>query len=278
MSCLITTTPRTGSWLLADLLYSTGLVGQPQEFFRQDFVRAFSRKLGLSTREITPRYLEGIFGSASPATGVFSAKLQPYDFTRLLGALHTMSPDRVDAPLVEWWLPDPRYVHLARRDRSRQAISWYRALMSNVWWEFRDDSDQRPRGGYPDFLQVRWLENLIGEDEAAWAHYFDRNAIKPLEVAYEDLVTAPTKTVRDVLGYLSIDVPPRFVAVPTRLKQMADSDSEAWLGAYNVLRDSLPPKPDGWYWSIDQGAFVPSHPGSGTDPIPGSLPQPPFPS
>jgi hypothetical protein len=38
---------------------------------------------------------------------------------------------------------------------------------------------------------------------------------------------------------------------------MADSDSDVWYEAYNVLRASLPSAPDGWYWSVEKVAFVP---------------------
>jgi 2'-hydroxyisoflavone reductase len=255
-SCLIATTPRTGSWLLADLLSLTGLAGEPQEFFRQDFVRTFSHKLGLETREITVQYLSGIFATASAKTGVFSVKLQPYDFTRLLSALEAMPGEARGADLVASWLPDPRYIHLTRRNSARQAISWYRALVSNVWWEFSGESKDVLRPTYPDFLQVRWLENLIAQNEAEWAQYFDEHGIAAHNVVYEDMVEDPQTTVRSVLEFLSLEVPSDFTVPPTRLKQMADSDSEIWLKAYNTLRESLPPIPPGWYWSAESCAFV----------------------
>jgi LPS sulfotransferase NodH len=257
LSCLIATTPRTGSWLLADLLAAIGLVGQPQEFFRQDFVKTFSRKLGLDTTEITAAYLDGIFASASPGTGVFSAKLQPFDFTRLRSALSELTPELQGADLISRWIPDPRYIHLTRRDRGRQAISWYRALMSNVWWAFRDTSAEEERPRYPDLLQVRWLEDQIALDEQAWAAYFDDNGLAAHEVVYEDIVDDPDGSVRKVLDFLQIDVPDHLTIPPSRLEQMANTDTELWLQAYNVVRDQLPPKPDKWFWSLDWGAFVP---------------------
>ena len=256
MSCLIATTPRTGSWLLADLLSATGLAGEPQEFFRQDFVRTFSHNLGLDTREITAEYLNGIFASASVETDVFSVKLQPYDFTRLLSALEAMPGEARGADLVASWLPNPRYVHLTRRNSARQAISWYRVLVSNVWWGFSGESTDVVRPSYPDFLQVRWLENLIAHNELEWAQYFAEYGIAAHNVVYEDMVEDPQRTVRSVLEFLSLEVLDDFTVRPTRLKQMADSDSELWLEAYNTLRESLPPIPPGWYWSAESCAFV----------------------
>lgn len=263
-SCLIATTPRTGSWLLADLLTATGLVGPPQEFFRPDFVRTFSRKLGLPENDITTEYIRGIFASAAPETGVFGAKLQPNDFIRLQSALRTMEAgenpgqhDGTSAELIARWLPNPRYVHLSRRDVGRQALSWYRALTSNVWWEFEGESQQLARPRYPDFLQVRWLEDLIRQNETEWRVYFDEHGITACEVVYEDMVEEPEATVKSVLSFLSLEVAPERAAPPTRLKRMADSDSDVWYEAYNVLRASLPSAPDGWYWSVEKVAFVP---------------------
>jgi trehalose 2-sulfotransferase len=122
MSCLIAT-PRTGSWLLANLLSATGLADEPREFFRRDFVRTFSHKLGSDSREITVEYLNAIFATASVEPRVFSIKLQPYDFTRLSIALEAIPGKARWADLVASWLPDPRYVHLTRRNSARQAIS-----------------------------------------------------------------------------------------------------------------------------------------------------------
>jgi 2'-hydroxyisoflavone reductase len=263
MSCLITTTPRTGSWLLADLLAATGLVGQPQEFFRQDFVRTFSRRLGLPTREITEGYLRGIFSSTAADTGTFSVKLQPYDFERLTAALREL-PDPSGsaegqagtADLVARWLPNPRYVHLSRADTGRQAMSWYRALQSNVWWRYGGDTQEATRPGYPDFLQVRWLENLLLQHEAEWRAYLRDHGIAAYEVVYEKMVEEPEQTVRGVLEFLSVELPPGFVIPPTRLSRMADSHSEVWLRAYEVVRDSLPAKPERWHWSNEVCSFV----------------------
>ena len=42
-SGLIATLPRSGSWLLSEALQLTGLVGQPAEYFRPDFLSQFSR-------------------------------------------------------------------------------------------------------------------------------------------------------------------------------------------------------------------------------------------
>jgi 2'-hydroxyisoflavone reductase len=261
-SCLIATTPRTGSWLLADLLAATGLVGPAQEFFRRDFVRTFSGKLGLPDNDITAEYIGGIFASAPPETGVFGVKLQPNDFTRLRTALRTMTAEAGEgemttAELISRWLPNPRYIHLSRRDVGRQALSWYRALSSNVWWEFEGESPQLAPPRYPDFLQVRWLENLIRQNEVEWAEYFDQHGITPCEVVYEDMVENPAATVAAVLSFLSLEASPERASASTKLKRMADEDSEAWYEAYNVVRDSLPAAPKDWYWSVEQVAFVP---------------------
>ena len=46
-SCVICTTPRTGSWLLAEALLATGLAGRPEEYLRPDWFAHFLEAGGL---------------------------------------------------------------------------------------------------------------------------------------------------------------------------------------------------------------------------------------
>src|SRR5690242_15386358 len=53
LSCIICTTPRSGSWLLADQLLQTGIAGRPEEYFRLDWYERF-----LATGEVRYRHMK----------------------------------------------------------------------------------------------------------------------------------------------------------------------------------------------------------------------------
>lgn len=128
LSCLIVTSPRTESWLLSDILSLTGLVGQPDEYFRLDFARRIIRDLRIDTQGISRTYLEGIVARTTSANGVFSAKIHPHHFTRLVGSIRSVPNEDnalTDAELIEKWFPNPRYVRqehvcASRRPRSKK--------------------------------------------------------------------------------------------------------------------------------------------------------------
>ena len=128
------------------------------KFFRRDFVRAFSHKLGSDIREITIEYLNAIFATASVEPGVFSVKLQPYDFTRLSIALEAIPGKARAADLVASWLRDPRYVDLTRRNSARQAISYTARSCRTSGGSSAGESRDVVRPSYPDFLQMGSLE------------------------------------------------------------------------------------------------------------------------
>src|ERR1700678_1547555 len=139
-SLLVTTTPRLGSWYLCDHLTQTGRVGVIQEYFHVNYVAALSQELGLTSTGITGEYIDRIRRTAAGENGVFGAKIHWLQMNQLVTALRHIHPALARAgaaapDLIESSLPDARYVYLTRRDKARQAISMFKAMRSDQWWE-----------------------------------------------------------------------------------------------------------------------------------------------
>jgi LPS sulfotransferase NodH len=47
-------------------------------------------------------------------------------------------PDWQPTEIIHRLLPSPRYIHLIRRDKLRQAISYCRAIDTGIWFSFAD--------------------------------------------------------------------------------------------------------------------------------------------
>ena len=170
VSCVICTTPRSGSWLLAEALLATGAAGRPEEYLRPDWYRRF-RALATSTISIdlisgqTGDRDEGINGSAmvpNPGTadssqiksrstgsyrtfletvraigtlnGVFAMKIHQNQLSRAVEYACQEEPGIDDVALLTSWLPQPRFIFLRRFDTIRRAVSHYRAIQTGVWW------------------------------------------------------------------------------------------------------------------------------------------------
>ena len=147
-SVLICALPRTGSSLLGELLYATGLVGYPAEWFwREDRGRNGERWQVTSFADYLARVLEA---GTSP-NGVFAAKLMWGYLDDVLFELRRLarSYDAEDAAVLQSAFPDPRFVWVRREDAVAQAVSWAKAVQTGQW-----RSDQQataePRSGSGD--------------------------------------------------------------------------------------------------------------------------------
>jgi trehalose 2-sulfotransferase len=261
-SCLIGALPRSGSWLLADALNNTGLAGQPEEYFRPDFTRLWSRRWGLRARAPYGNYIRAAIEYSTTSNGVFSAKLHWYQFEWFLEQVRALEADDdiSDPELVAKWLPDPRYILLVRRDKARQAISYYRAGRSQVWF-LTDDGEPPPEPEHgddepPDFQSIRWLEDTLIEHEDCWRDFFGQYQIEPMTIVYEDFVDNYDETVLSILDWLGIPVQTRFAIEPPGLIKQAGDETELLLSQYLTVRDAMSPKPEQTTWSRETRAYV----------------------
>jgi LPS sulfotransferase NodH len=250
-SYLLCCVPRSGSWLLADLLEQTGLAGRPEEYFRPDHRVQWSKDWGIPVKGPYGRFVRTALARTCTDNGVFGAKTHWYQFEWLTGELRTLpgaNPAATDEALIEHWLPQPHYVHLRREDTVRQAISYYLAAYSDRWFHLAEE-DQDPGGGRyirpvpmpgaPDWAHVRFLEEAVISHEQRWTEFFARSGIVPLEVRYEDLSAAYEKTLSRVLDFLGVRVPPGTVLPAPRLKKQASDATERLTKEYLKHRDHV---------------------------------------
>ena len=242
ISGLVATLPRSGSWLLSEALQRTGLVGQPAEYFRPDFLNQFSREWHLPDGVDLRRYVDRSLSRTVSDNGVFTNKFHWYQFAWFIEQLRLL--DRGGRKDVEWideLFPEPRWIHLTRNDKARQAVSYFRASESQEW--FSGDPSGAQRGvrqpTEPHLQQIRYLEDALRNHESQWETFFGENGIKPLTIEYEDFISSFAETIVSVhehLGVFELDV--SEVEEP-RLRRQADDISEQWLERYLDARESL---------------------------------------
>jgi LPS sulfotransferase NodH len=135
---------------------------------------------------------------------------------------------------------DPRYVFLTRQDKARQAVSFYRATRTRVWWKIEDQPEQEPAVGASelayDYAAIERLEQQLWSYHEAWQRYFDENGIEPVRVVYEDLEESYEATVLEVLRALGIALPAGLSVPRPRLRKQADGLSEDWVERYREDR------------------------------------------
>jgi len=242
-SYLLCGNARCGSTLLCRALSDTGVAGRPAEYFltwpdplpdhnpplTQFWEHSeLARSNGVSTRE---DYLRLVYRLGTTPNGVFGAKLM-WNYTPYALASFQQMPQFAGldaAAVLTAAFPDLRVVHLVRRDRLRQAVSWLRAAQDGVW--LTSDTEPARPSGTPAYDRdvIAGMMDLITTGEQAWLDLYAQLGLQPLEVAYEDLLTPEgyDAAVRSILRHLDL---PDDVAIPApRTRRQADRINDEWV-------------------------------------------------
>ncbi len=179
-------TQRSGSTFACELLTSTGLLGNPLDYFNPagrrakgwtDFPGDYDAQL-----ELIPR------AGATP-NGVYAMKV---------------FPEHLDALDERQWtqrLPGLRWVYLRREDLLGQAISLVIAEQSGRW---RSTAEALAEPRY-DADAIRSALSRIASGDAQWRLFFARHGIRPLETTYEAVTSAPDGFVCAVAALAGVD-------------------------------------------------------------------------
>jgi LPS sulfotransferase NodH len=137
-----------------------------------------------------------------------------------------------DAEIFSEAFPGLKVVHLTRRNRLRQAVSWHRAVEGDVWWLY-DSATARPnRQPQYQFEVIAEMMSLLAEGERSWRELYARLAVTPLEVSYEDLMTVDgyRGCIRGVLRHLELD--DQVVIPKPRTHRQTDDLNEEWVDRF----------------------------------------------
>ena len=106
-----------------------------------------------------------------------------------------------------------------------------RALQTLQW--VNQDGPRVDREAVFDHDHITQKLGRIDREEEVWEALFDRHAIVPYRVVYEDFVEAQEETVRGVLDALGVDdVPADLHLPPPVLDRQADEVTDAWVERY----------------------------------------------
>lgn len=236
-SCyVICATPRSGSTLLAEGLYRTGELGVPIEYLALDSTQAYLfERWRCHTMD---DYLDCLFRLRTTPNGVFGMKVHWMQLESFVA--HVGGGDSPEPPLVREHrtlgrlFPRLRYVHIARDDNDRAAVSWWIASRTGKWSRTVDASATHPMPRY-DFGAIDELRRKLDAMDGAWTRFFDINGVEPHRVSYEALVGSYEPTIRATAAALGRD--PAVVSVPPpRLARQADERSAELLDRYRSDR------------------------------------------
>lgn len=232
---------RSGSSLLCEALKNTGLAGRPEEYFwhgmeNDQFFEGWEL-------DDYGEYVRRVVEATATANGVFGAKMMG-GYLRAFLERVGQSPafagqDVAAAAMMAALFPNLKHVWLTRRNKVRQAVSWWMAIQTNQW-----SSEQAYRPEREPEYKFEAIDHLVDElvvREAAMQEYFDVCGVKPLVCVYEDFVDAYEETARMILDFLGVQAPGALVFGERRLKKQANARSEEWVQRYREEKQA------GWW-------------------------------
>jgi trehalose 2-sulfotransferase len=230
----ICTTPRTGGQLLGQLLRATGLAGRPEEYFWPENEPVYQQLWQVSSY---PDYLRHALTAGTTPNGVFGAKMDASvalsHFERQLRSLAPFSePSRTFHSILTSLFPNLQFIWLTRRNKVRQAVSWWKAMQSNEWARTKGDRTTPEQPLHYNFAAIDHLVNESLLREAAWQTYFSEWRVRPLALVYEDFTEDYAEAVARVLDFLGVREPYVLPEEAITLVKQADTVSEEWVQRY----------------------------------------------
>lgn len=242
-------------------LRSTGMAGQPAEFFQ--FLPATSQApqpsewfAGVEDPSIT-RLLDpfdpGTPDLASARTwrdyirtvgrtpnGVWGGKLMWNQTSVLLSRAKNLpdrSGDGLRSAIRDVVGEEPLYIYVHRPDVVAQAVSFWRALQTRVW-RGTPEPCRDARAQYHAGAIGHLVATLRAQDDG-WRRWFAEEGINPIDVPYPLLARNLSQVAGTILKALALDpVPPPGPA----LQRQADERSREWVDRYRIdaVRFGLP--------------------------------------
>ena len=225
-------TQRTGSTLLSEALSATGIAGKPGEhFLLPDSVSLQSYYQATDYQDLQQR----LWKRAGTPNGVVAIKhaLTGADFHELAPEICALRELPKTTPFIVLWedfFPNGKHIFLTRRNKVRQAVSWWKAIQSQVWHQPAGSSfayEKNLEAAY-DSDALRHLLMEINLKEAGMQDFFSETKIAPLTIVYEDFVRNYASTIRQILDFL--EIPAHELSIPPPpLQPLADEISGAWV-------------------------------------------------
>jgi LPS sulfotransferase NodH len=217
------------------LLTATNVAGRPEEFFFQAVELIYREQWQVSSYA---DYIHRAFIHGTTPNSVFGAKVDTGDYLSYFEKQLRAIPEFSDPALPLYSIlislfPNLKFIWLTRRDKIRQAVSWWKASQSKEW----ACHTVAPCGAKQDLqYQFTSIDRLVAESvmrEAAWQAYYSEWGVIPLTLVYEDYVENYRGSVAKVLDFLEIDDAYIFREEAITLLKQADALSEEWVQRYH---------------------------------------------
>lgn len=198
--------PRSGSNYLCDMILRAGGLTFPMEYY---FPYDFNERMAFwDSKEIE---IERINRTKISGPRSWFGEIMHRGSIKCTWTAHQQMLSEVSDLYAQI---HKKYIYLRRRDKLRQAISWYRANHSKRWTSQDKINPDPPYDEQAISERIEWIEY----DEKMWGEYLSNR--EHLELFYEDL------------SYNTLELYEQFTGL--KRSRYRDTDSD-----YTIIRDNL---------------------------------------
>jgi trehalose 2-sulfotransferase len=218
-SYIVASTPRCGSTFLCSLLWKTGVLGAPSEYWnchksgarKTIGIRMMERLQAISGAD----YLKKLLARRTSPNGVFGLKVHFLDFQEVLRGF----------PQVLDHLSPVTFISIERQDKIAQAVSLAKSLQTGAWTA--KINRQRPAVTYNRDLIARCLASLDAQ-RIGWLRWFEANRIDPYFVTYEKLAADKDSVVSGIIEMVGVGRDERYNIELPAIERQSDGTSKEW--------------------------------------------------
>lgn len=238
---------RNGSTLLCKGLEHTEIAGIPGEYLNPSSQGSLCHKYGVKTYDELKQAIWDLGTTSNDVFGIKHSLHSTYsahvfgEIRSLRGLAPATDPIREDS--LDDLFPNCKHIFLTRRNKVRQAVSWWKAINDNVWHLDKHDAQEIAPDFYTHHYDFAALEHLFKEAalrECAMQEYFSKHDIDPMTLVYEDLVNDFAGTIRKVLDFLELEYDGPIV-VRMHYTKTSNEHSEKWVQRFRKdLQQKMP--------------------------------------
>ncbi|NDV62227.1 hypothetical protein G0Q06_07190 [Puniceicoccales bacterium CK1056] len=187
-SIIICATPRSGSYLLSDLLNQRGMPFA-EEWLTQFHQESRKRAYGVKDSLDYISFLK-LLTARERQAGLFSMKVmfpQFYQLTQLLGESKEVPGGTFMEKLCHIF-PNPAFIRVSRENKVAQAISLHKARQTGQWVKRRGEELRPAINPVYSFLGILDAFEERRRSEKLWEEFFESHPADVFEMSYEELI------------------------------------------------------------------------------------------
>jgi LPS sulfotransferase NodH len=229
------------------LLGSTGVAGMQREWvvgheYLLELVGRRDQKTGFGPldRDGLRRFIQNALDRSRTPNGVAGFKLMWEQVWRLAPQLGCPASSGTFGfhDFAKLFPETTQFVWLTRRERVRQAVSLVKAVQSQCW---NSAEQERFTGIYVfDYVALQRAVIMLKRHDSMWREFFEHNAIKPLEIFYEDVIRDRRSQVQRIGDFVGIPGAVANSIGEVHYQQQSEALNDLWVGRFERIRSQSP--------------------------------------